>query len=179
MGHHLVYILQNPKTTSLTSILKTQYAVEITWNVCAYLVKLSIILLLARLFATSTFPRFRASLQLIHVFLFLWTAASLFSVVFRCTPVKSYWDPNAKGTCLHTRAGRLIPAASSLFTDVILLVLAMRAVWPLKIPLQQKLAVLVTFSVGFLCLGASGIRLHYAVTISWNDGYDPTCKISL
>ena len=175
MGHHLLYILKNPQTTSITNIRKMQYAIEITWNICTYLVKLSNILLLARLFAHPSSPHFRIHLHIIHAFLFCWTTASFFSAIFRCIPVQSFWDSSIRGTCPHTEVGRIIPAALNSFTDVILLILPIKPVWQLHLPLKQKLAVLGMFGVGFFSLATSATRLNYAIASSSQTGYDPTC----
>lgn len=153
-----------------------QYAIEMTWNICTYLVKLSNILLLARLFAHPSTPYFRVCLHIVHAFLLFWTTASFFSALFRCTPVNSFWDLNVQGSCPHIRAGRLIPAVLNSFTDVVLLSLPMRPVWQLQLPWRQKIAVLGMFCVGFLALAASATRLHYSVAVSGYHGHDPTCE---
>ena len=152
--------------------MRLTYAIDITWNVCTYLVKLSIILLLSRRFPDSATLRLRFALHSTHLLLLFWTIAGLFSAVFRCTPVKRSWDPEVKGNCLHARAGRLVPAAFNLITNSILLGLSVLSVWHTH---QQKPAVLGIFAFGLFCLVTSGVRLHYAVVVS-SHGYDPTCQ---
>lgn len=175
MGHHLLYILRF-RPGGLNNVLKMQFAIEMTWNVCTYLVKLSNILLLARLFASPASPKFRISLHVVHAFLLLWTTASFFVVLLRCTPVRSSWDLSVKGNCPHPQAGRIVTAALNSFTDVILLSLPMKPVWQLHLPVRQKLSVIGMFGVGFFCLAASAARLNYAVAVSQYHGQDPTCK---
>jgi hypothetical protein len=177
MDHHLLYILElHP--TDLTRVLKMQFSIEITWTICTYLVKLSNVLLLARIFAGSGYPRFRLCLHLVHAFLLLWTAAAFFSVIFRCTPVQSFWDANPKDTCLHAQAGRIVTAALNSLTNVLLLSLPIRPVWQLHLPVMQKLAVVGMFGVGIFCLAASAVRLNYSVAAPRYHNHDPKCKYS-
>ena len=71
MGRHLLYVLQSPQASDLTRDLKIQYAIELTRTICIYLVKLSIILLLARLFAGTSVPYLRLWFHVVHTFLSL------------------------------------------------------------------------------------------------------------
>lgn len=175
MGHHLLYILRNPHRSNLTSVLKMQYAIEMTWNICTYVVKLANILLLARLFGHSS-THFRMYLHITHAFLLLWTTASFFGAVFRCSPIESFWDLSIHGSCPHVRVGKIIPQTLNSFTDMILLYLPMRPVWHLILPLRQRLAVIGIFCVGFFCLATSATRLNYYIVIPQSDSHDHTCK---
>ena len=176
MGHHILYILQHPQKSNLTNVLKMQYAVEMTWNIATYLVKLSNILLLARLFANPSSPYFGVCLHLVHAFLLLWTLGSLFNAMFRCVPIQSFWDLSMKGSCPHAAEGRIATAALNSFTDVILLSLPMRPIWQLHLPWKKKFQVLGIFAVGFVCLAASATRLNYAIVLMRSAGFDRTCK---
>lgn len=178
MDHHLLYTLE-VHPTDLTRVLKMQFSIDITWTICTYLVKLSNILLLARIFARPVHPRFRLCLHLLHAFLLLWTTAAFFSVIFRCTPVQSFWDANVKSICLHAQAGRIATAALNTLTNVLLLILPIQPVLQLHLPVMQKLAVVGMFGVGTFCLAASVVRLDYSVAAHRYHNHDPTCKYSL
>ena len=148
MGDHVVKVKQmGPQ--ALQRIRKMQYAIEITWSICTYMVKLSTLLLFGRIFHQPS-ARFRCCLYTTHVFLALWTWGSFFSAIFRCIPVQSFWSPTIPGKCPHAMVGRVVTASLNSATDFILLALPMPLVWGLQMTVKQKIGVLCIFGVGIL-----------------------------
>lgn len=178
MGHHLLYIVKHNQS-KLPLVLKAQFATEVTWIISTYFVKLSVILLLGRLFAGHASPHFRCYLRLVHSFLFLWTIASVLGVVFQCGSVQRSWDPLAKEGCSYRYRRMIVTTALNTFTDVILLSVPLRPMWQLSLPAKQKLAVGGVFVVGIFCLVTSAVRLHYSIIAPQAQGSDPTCKPAL
>ena len=177
MGHHILYLLQNPGTSDFTNVLKMQFASEVTWILCTYLVKLSNILLFARLFTHLSTPRFRSSLHLTHTFLSMWTIANFFNVLLQCSPVKSFWDLDIPGGCSSDKGGTIVTAAFNTFINVLLLLLPIRPVWQLQLPIRQKMAIIGIFFVGTFGLAASVTRMTYIIAIPQSSSWDPTCKL--
>lgn len=177
MGHHFSHTLQ-PRSDHVTNILKVQFAIDMTWIICTYFVKLSNILLLARLFDAATFSRFRRYLHIIHAFLFLWTTAMLFSVVFRCAPVQDFWESKSKGGCQHAQVGDIVTMAFNALTVVILLILPIRTLWQLRLPMKQRVAVTGILGLGGFCLAVSAVRLYYAVSVWQYRGHHQGRKYS-
>lgn len=174
----MVYILKHHQS-NLPHLLKAQYAIEITWNVSTYFVKLSVILLLDCLLAGHTSPHLRFYLYLIHAFLLLWATASLLGVVFQCEPVQSFWNPLAKKRCTYTYRTRVSATALNTFTDLLLLSMTLKPLCQRRLPAKQKLAVGGLFGIGVLCLLAGAVRLYYFIVAPQEQGSDPTCKFLL
>ena len=126
-----------------------QYALEITWSICTFLVKASILLLFNRILVQQS-PRFRICLVICAGFIFAWTFGSFFSALFRCSPVNYFWDTAIEGSCTNARAGRIATDALNIITDVVMLVLPLPMVWKLVLPLRQKLAIAAIFGLGIL-----------------------------
>lgn len=148
MGDHVVKV-KTMGPESLMKIQKMQYAIEITWNLCTYMVKLSTLLLFGRIFGQPS-SCFRYCLYATHIFLALWTWGSFFSAVFRCTPIPSFWDPTIPGVCPHAMAGRVVTASLNSATDVTMLALPIPMMWGLQMKIRQKIGLLCIFGVGIL-----------------------------
>ena len=148
MGDHVFKVIQmGPQ--ALQRVQKMQYAIEITWIICTYMVKLSTLLLFGRMFDQPS-PRFRYCLYTTHVFLALWIWGSFFSAVFPCIPVQSFWNSAIIGKCPHAMAGRVVTTSLNSATDFILLALPMPLVWGLQMTMKQKIGVSCIFGVGIL-----------------------------
>ena len=126
-----------------------QFAIEITWTVCALLVKCSVLLLYDRIFSRTS-PRFRILLMATTGIIFAWAVGSVCSTLFRCSPVKFFWNKDINGSCSNAKTGRIAAAALNSAIDVILLVLPVPLVWKLMLPSKQKLAVIGIFGLGIL-----------------------------
>ncbi|TQN68617.1 Satratoxin biosynthesis SC1 cluster protein 4 [Colletotrichum shisoi] len=88
------------------------------------------------------------------------TSVVVMSFVF-CIPLEGFWDHRVPAKCLGQQVLFYAFGACSIATDVIIFLLPMPALFTLKIPRSQKLYLLGIFSLGFLIVAISVIRLQF------------------
>ncbi|MCJ1311217.1 hypothetical protein MMC25_004888 [Agyrium rufum] len=138
------------------------YVCEIIYGVEALLVKLSILLLLGRVFGSN--DRFLLSTHLLSIALVIYYIIITFAKIFSCTPVQRLWVPTTPGTCLNNELIIYMDAIFAMVTDLAILVLPVPIIWSLQTKTSRKLIVTITFTVGGLACVASILRL-YANTV--------------
>ncbi|KAI9798664.1 MAG: hypothetical protein M1833_004653 [Piccolia ochrophora] len=126
LGTH--WISLTPEQVILSG--KIYYANTILSIVNYPLIKISILLLYKRIFVT---PHIRIFAGLGVAFLALFTTACLFTVMFSCIPVRSYWDSTVSARCINTTKFFIAYTLINIGTD-----------------LGQKIALYVLFGVGSL-----------------------------
>ncbi|KAL0636472.1 hypothetical protein Q9L58_004522 [Maublancomyces gigas] len=89
------------------------------------------------------------------------STAIFLTLIFQCKPLAGGWNRDLPGRkCISTTPLYYFSGANNLVTDVILLFLPMPIIWKLRLPLRQRLSLVVVFA-----MGAFIIRLH-TVTIA-------------
>lgn len=109
--------------------------------------KISILLFYWRLFK---FSRIRTAILILLVISTMWLILRTFMLTFRCVPTRAIWDKTIPAVCnIDSDKFFLATITTHFILDVIILVLPIVPVCRLRLPLQQKLAV-----IGFFLLGA-------------------------
>ncbi|KAH0604658.1 uncharacterized protein H6S33_006326 [Morchella sextelata] len=84
-----------------------------------------------------------------------------FSNIFQCSPIRGGWDYTAPGRkCINTTPLYYFSGANNLITDLVLLFLPMPVIWKLRLPLRQKLGLVMVFSMGIFVTCVSIVRIH-------------------
>lgn len=109
--------------------------------------KISILLLYRRIFPIW---KLRCIAWAVGIFIFAYSFAAVFVVIFACHPVQGVWNPLAKAKCNNTNAAVLVMAIFNVVTDVIVLILPMPVVWGLELPKTRKFQVMAIFLLGSL-----------------------------
>ncbi|KAK3306301.1 uncharacterized protein B0T15DRAFT_483712 [Chaetomium strumarium] len=153
------------------------FAVQALFILATCLAKISILVSYLRLSPKNS--RFRRM-----TFVGIWWVA-LSSVTFfiflfaQCSPLSSYWDllRNAHD-CTAEGPPLIAHAATTICSDFLVWVLPLPSLYRAKLPLSQRLALIVLFSVGLLVVFAACIRtywVHYVVDgtydITW-EGFN-------
>jgi len=73
-----------------------------------------------------------------------------FLTIFACTPIKSFWDRDIKGTCLDVGAIGFANSANAILQDLIILIMPMPSLYKLQMKRWRKIAVAFMFAVGAL-----------------------------
>ncbi|CAI6085893.1 unnamed protein product [Clonostachys chloroleuca] len=109
--------------------------------------KLTILLLYWRIFKYSTI---RIPIQVMFCVTTVWVLVRLFLLLFRCTPISAYWDPDVPGRSCPINDVQFAFATILAHTiiDCIILILPIIEIVKLRLPLGQKLAVVALFLVG-------------------------------
>lgn len=121
--------------------------VQLLWAISLSLCKISILLLLARIFTM------RAMVYMAFAtagFIACWALATILSGFFICRPFALNWDQTLDGSCGDQVLSYLITGSMNLVTDVVVLLLPLPYLWSLQLRLYKKLVLLATFSMGIL-----------------------------
>jgi len=115
------------------------------WNLC--LTKISLLLMYYRIFH---FPFFKHMAYFVGGFVIIWGITITFLFIFICVPVQKLWYPQLPGHCVHQVGTWIANAASTILTDLIILLLPVRQLWKLQMRTYEKAALTFTFGLGFL-----------------------------
>lgn len=117
------------------------YVFNLVWT------KLSILFMYYRIFR---FPYFKRWAYIIGTFVILWVICITFLFIFICVPVQKLWNPSLPGRCINQVGTWIANAASTILTDLMILLLPVPQVWKLQLRLSEKLALTFAFGLGFL-----------------------------
>jgi hypothetical protein len=112
-----------------------------------WLLKVSALFFYARVFKIS--KSFRLVLYGVGVFVTLWWFALTLTPWTFCRPWSKTVNPDIPGECIHPTAWYLASSFLNAFTDLVVLLLPMPAVWSLKMTFKKKLSVICVFIVGY------------------------------
>ncbi|KAI9687164.1 MAG: hypothetical protein M1822_002575 [Bathelium mastoideum] len=134
--------------------------------------KLSICALYLRIFVT---PRLTTITWIVIAFLVANCIAFTVASILICTPPSYFWtvyifgaqDPEHK--CIKTAALTLGYNPPHIVTDLIMLVLPIRALWRLNIDRSKRIGLIITFSMG--SLGLAGSVARWAVYLYGSPSY--------
>lgn len=137
------------------------YAATITYALMTLFIKLSILSLIAKVFAP--YKRRVYALYALAGLLVLYYLASLILKIRVCWPISAYWRGDMD-KCLNQSAVITADAIISTVTDAIILVLPLPLTWSLQLPPKKKMRVGAMLAVGGLATAFSAWRLHLIVT---------------
>lgn len=149
---------QVPKDIDIEQGLIWIYVVGSVYNPILAIVKQSVLIFLLRL--ASIKPKIRTIVWITAVFNACLMIATLLCVVFQCTPVNSYWNRNVKGHCIDQISFAVASACMSILTDIIALALPFWIFLGLKIDKKKKIALMIVFLLGLLCVLTPAPSLH-------------------
>ena len=118
------------------------------YNCALLFIKLSVLCFYQRVFATTR--RTRQVLWLTAGITIAWFIGNTFAVLFQCIPARAIWDANVRGKCIHSFAFYLGSAGPSIVLDFVLLFIPVPFLWRLHMRTSQKIALTVTFLLGYL-----------------------------
>jgi hypothetical protein len=80
--------------------------------------------------------------------MFMYYTSTTIVKIFECTPRERLFDPKIPGTCIDIPMLLLITGIFNIITDVIILLLPVKAVWDLKMQIRKKTVVVLVFTFG-------------------------------
>ncbi|GAB1743137.1 hypothetical protein NU219Hw_g8993t1 [Hortaea werneckii] len=163
---------------SIEDILFWFFVSEIFYLAVISATKISICLLLLRIFPSTVARKFRwACWGALALCAGYWAALTI-GILNACHPVNYNWlrwNPTEhEGKCYNMNAAIYSGAGLNIFLDLIVLILPIPKVLGLEVSNAKKVGILATFSVGIFALICSCIRLKYIVLFgdSTNITYD-------
>ncbi|KAF4987909.1 hypothetical protein FDECE_15250 [Fusarium decemcellulare] len=102
---------------------------------------------------------------LIFIFLIvLWT---------QCKPVSAYWSLTGGDSCSAEGPSTLSQAITTVLTDLLVCALPLTTLFKLKLPLSQRIALIVVFSLGLVVVFAASMRAYWTHYVT-DETYDVT-----
>jgi hypothetical protein len=130
-----------------TWVQKLFYATQLLYIISKILTKISLLVFFLRVFPQRWF-------QLATLITIAWVAVHglvfLLLIAFQCMPIRSIWDMGLEGRCLNQTLIIYVGAGSSIFEDLVILMLPMPCVSGLKIGPAKRFSLMVMFCVGSL-----------------------------
>jgi hypothetical protein len=119
----------------------------ITWLLGTVFIKMSVLWLYTRIFATPAFKRWSYAIMALVV-----GYGVGFIVVFmtKCQPLSQMWAPVPGGWCRDLKIEELASVTINIALDAAIVVLPMPVLWGLQMPIRNKIFISVMFSIGFL-----------------------------
>lgn len=118
------------------------------WSI--FLSKLAVLTFYRRLFQFSSI---RWPIFILIAACVVWIGIRTFFTLFRCSPVRYYWDKSVEGSCwVDVATYYLATDAAHTLLDCIIVALPIFEVLRMRLRLGQKLAVVGLFSCGLLCV---------------------------
>jgi hypothetical protein len=143
LGKHIEAV---PMTAILPSIYFSKAAITL-YAVCIWLIKVSAILLFARIFRQST--RFRKVLWFFGAAVTGWFICTAVIPWFNCNPIRKTLDPMVPGVCFERMDWYYASAFLNAAFDLAILLLPMPLIWKLQMTLRKKISITIVFILGY------------------------------
>ncbi|OCK79163.1 hypothetical protein K432DRAFT_76178 [Lepidopterella palustris CBS 459.81] len=162
-------------TVLLEGTLKSWYVYQIAYLVDLSLVKFSI-LAFYRVIATQKMFRFAVDTTIAIVAAF--TIAMVFVNAFECPKPSDAWSAEillqGSGSCINLHPLYYGQAAFNILSDIVILALPVPVLWSLQMHRNKRIALVAIFSVGFVAVIASIIRVYalHVYTVGTDTPYN-------
>ncbi|KAK0125938.1 hypothetical protein ONS95_007562 [Cadophora gregata] len=142
---------------SMVGYQKFQYAATIIYGPCVWSIKVTLLLILVRVFTP-----FRRIITAVWSFIFVMLLYYIIVTIVKinvCNPIRAAWDPTVPGKCLNDYLLFSIDTSLSILTDLIVLLLPIPLVWSLKVTAKKKLRTIALLGTGGVATACSIARL--------------------
>lgn len=123
------------------------FAAEVLYAPTIGVVKISTLLLFARIFPGQKFKRM---LWAVGLFTSTYSAVMVVTMIFQCRPFRRVWDPTVKADCVDISKVWIVMASLNVLTDFLLLCLPLPQLWKLQMHRGTKVQLIGIFSIGSL-----------------------------
>ncbi|RWA12357.1 hypothetical protein EKO27_g2747 [Xylaria grammica] len=139
----------------LTNFLKLLLAFECVYVTVIFIVKISILRMYIRIFASRDF---KLAARVVEGIVLAWWLSIALTCIFQCNPVSKAWLPLSPGKCINLKAFFYGNALPNILTDIIILSLPIRQVLKLQTGKANKLSISFIFLLGSFVSFASIYR---------------------
>jgi hypothetical protein len=141
-------------------ILELTYGMQPVYIVLLALCKASMLFFFLRIFPTR---RMIIASKIALGIVAMWTISFVFASIFFCTPISAQWTNQGK-------CGAYIPFIQSIIAtnaagDLIIMAMPMQSLWTLQKRTQEKLAIMLCFSLASACVVCAIFRIVYISTV--------------
>ncbi|CAI6101148.1 unnamed protein product [Clonostachys chloroleuca] len=148
------------------------YITSILYEPAAYFTKVTLLLLLARVFAVNT--KVSKGIHYFNVALLIAYIPLLAVKIALCQPIPGFWRQDVEGKCLDLREILIIDVAFAIATDTLIFTIPIPLIWQLRTPWTKKIKFV-------LLLGAGGAATAFTVyrLVLLNNGRDVAANFAM
>ncbi len=136
-------------TIAFASKTQSHFALTLIYTASITAIKLSILALYHRLFATRT-NIFRWAVFATAGFTIVIGTSAFFALLFQCRPIRAVWTKVPNAQCLNKKDLTVVPGILNIITDFAILILPLPIIWNLQIGRWRKVALTGVFGLGGL-----------------------------
>jgi hypothetical protein len=140
----------------LIEALKWFFVAQLLYKVSICLTKLSILFFYIRIFPSQNFKRAVSALGGITV---AYSFASVCCTIWQCDPIAKTWNKKLDGHCLEIGEVWYSTSVMAIVTDLAIIILPVYQIRRLQMPLFQKLALCLMFSLGIFVIACTVVRM--------------------
>lgn len=137
------------------------YASSLLYTFGAFFTKVTLLLLIARVFAIRT-GVFRGIRLFILFLIIAYTPIQVLKIRV-CTPIRAYWNTSVHGHCLDQRKLFLSDISLAIITDLVILIIPIPLTWGMGASWKKKLKVMLLLGAGGVATGVTIYRLVKAI----------------
>ncbi|KAL6707624.1 hypothetical protein ACN47E_003974 [Coniothyrium glycines] len=146
---------------NLPFIMQITFAFTLVYIWALAFLKMSQLALYLRVFNREL----RIQVYIVGTIVILWAIIFNFVFLFLCDPISQQWTVNRIGHCMDQILLLKCLIMTNMVTDLLIVVLPVRAVWRLQMRKTEKFAVLSCFALGLACVVISIARFILIYTI--------------
>ncbi|OOQ81530.1 putative integral membrane protein [Penicillium brasilianum] len=140
---------------NIVIIAKLLMCFECVYCTTVGIVKISILLMYARIFPTRGF---RIASIILSSIVVGWVIAIICVSVFQCNPIAKAWNFALPGACINLKGSFIGNAVPNILTDIAILALPVHVVWGLHATVTHRLSVIAIFLLGSFVIFTSAYR---------------------
>ncbi|PVH76672.1 hypothetical protein DL98DRAFT_464679 [Cadophora sp. DSE1049] len=159
---------------------KVSYGGILVYGPTAYLIKLTILLFSASLYAAA--HKSTLAIKTLIFFMLAFYIPMEFAKIFICNPISAYWDKAAHpgASCLDVKTLYFADTTVSVITDLAVLISPIPLIWGMNLSKARKFKVIALLAAGGIACVASVARLvMLAIIINSQDGTLNTVALNL
>ncbi|KAJ3492437.1 hypothetical protein NLG97_g5395 [Lecanicillium saksenae] len=170
-GHHAWEV--SPEDNS--NMRKWLYAGTVVYCPASYFTKVTLLLIIARIFAVRPFVA--RGIYFFMALLFIAYFPIQMVKILVCNPIRAYWDTSVKGTCRNQTQLFYADISLAMITDLFILILPIPLTWNLEAPKLMKIKVMLLLGIGGIAMAVTTYRQVLAVHFMHSK--DPTADFAV
>ena len=148
--HEAIYVSVRDSSAVEISNLPFQWfnVTSVEYGPAILFTKLTILLMYRRIFSPRRWSPFNIALRSFEAVLILFYIAITIAKIWECRPRARIWNKSIKGTCIDIPRLLNTSGLFNTISDLLILLVPLKAVWNLNMKWKKKLGVIAVFSVG-------------------------------
>ncbi|PVH67799.1 hypothetical protein DL98DRAFT_637048 [Cadophora sp. DSE1049] len=154
-GLHVMKVREHPEW--MQNLVHALFAEEIMYSWMHFIIKTAFLLFYLR-FAIKTFRKLTYAAMGINI---VFTLTTILIYCFQCRPLDAFFNPlnHPDVKCIDNSVLAFVPAAFSIFVDILIVILPIKPLWAIQASLRKRLILISIIALGGIVVLISCIRL--------------------